>query len=59
MAAAFACIVLFDAWADLNLSATVSTFIVGPASVVLWALTLLGSMGIGPLARMRKDRHAR
>ncbi|HEY9064843.1 MAG TPA: hypothetical protein VIO33_07655 [Burkholderiaceae bacterium] len=55
MAAAFVCIVLVDAWADLNLPAVVSTWIVGPTSVVLWALMLLGSMGIGPVAGMRKD----
>src|SRR5438046_1485512 len=39
VAAAFVCIVLLDAWADLNLPAFASTWIVGPASVVLWALT--------------------
>ena len=55
VAAAFVCIVLVDAWADLNLPAVVSTWIVGPTSVVLWALMLLGSMGIGPVAGMRKD----
>ncbi|HKX41170.1 MAG TPA: hypothetical protein VJO99_08435 [Burkholderiaceae bacterium] len=52
MAAAFACIVLLDAWADLNLTTFASTYIVGPASLVLWVLTLLGSFGIGPAARI-------
>jgi len=47
--------VLLDSWADVNLPVTASAYIVGPASIFLWALTLLGSLGIGPVARMRKN----
>ena len=46
----FACIVLIDAWSDQSQSATMSADVVGPLSVIVWALTLLGGFGIGPIA---------
>ena len=49
----FAGIVVLDEWADRSLSAHLSGDVVGPASVLVWALTLLGALGLGPLARLR------
>ena len=45
----FVCVALVDGWCDQRLPATVSG-IVGPISVILWALTIIGSFGIGPIA---------
>jgi hypothetical protein len=46
------CVVLIDEWSDQSLDPILSPAIVGPASVIIWALTLLGSFGIGPVARI-------
>jgi hypothetical protein len=54
----FACIVFADAWADLRMPAVVA-HVVGPLSVVVWALTLLGALGLGPLAPVRKALRSR
>ena len=51
MTIVFVCVVFIDQWSDRNLSAAVST-VVGPVSVILWVLTLLGSFEIGPVAAM-------
>ncbi len=48
MTIVFVAVVLVDAWCDQNLPAIVG--VIGPVSVVVWALTLLGSFGIGPVA---------
>ena len=45
MAAMFFFVVSLDTWLDSMDCAEV----VGPASVVVWALTLMGSRGIGPV----------
>ena len=50
MTIVFVCIVLVDIWSDRRLSAAVSLDIVGPVSVIVWAFTLLGSFGVGPIA---------
>jgi hypothetical protein len=50
MTIVFICVVLVDEWSDRSLSAIVSPNVVGPVSVGVWALTLLGSFGIGPIA---------
>jgi hypothetical protein len=50
MTVVFACIVLVDEWSDRSLSAVASSDVVGPASVIVWAMTLLGSFGVGPVA---------
>lgn len=50
MTIVFICVVLVDEWSDRSLSAIVSADVVGPVSVGVWALTLLGSFGIGPIA---------
>ena len=47
----FLSVVLIDGWCDRRLPASVSG-IVGPISVILWALTIFGSFGIGPVATM-------
>ena len=47
----FACIVLVDAWTDQSLSAAVRS-VAGLVSVIVWALTLLGSFEIGPIAAL-------
>jgi hypothetical protein len=46
------CVVSIDEWSDQSLDPILSPAIVGPASVIIWALTLLGSFGIGPVARI-------
>jgi hypothetical protein len=50
MTIVFICVVLVDEWSDRSLSAIVSVNVVGPVSVGVWTLTLLGSFGIGPVA---------
>ena len=47
----FVCVVLVDAWTDRSLSAAVRS-VVGLVSVIVWALTLLGSFEIGPIAAL-------
>jgi len=47
--AVFACVVSLDVWSDLRWSPFVSTYVVGPLSVLVWVLTLVGSFGIGPV----------
>jgi hypothetical protein len=47
----FACIISLDVWSDLKWSSLVSAYVVGPSSVLVWALTLVGSFGIGPVYR--------
>ena len=47
----FACIVLVVVWTDRSLSAAVRP-VVGLVSVIVWALTLLGSFDIGPIAAL-------
>lgn len=54
----FACIVFADVWADLKMPATVIQ-VVGPLSVVVWVLTLLGALEFGPLAIVRKALRSR
>jgi len=49
MTIVFICVVLVDGWSDLSLSSAIAD-VVGPASVVVWALALLGSFEIGPVA---------
>lgn len=44
----FALVVAVNVWCEINLATLVG--IVGPVSVLVWALTLLGSFGIGPIA---------
>jgi hypothetical protein len=46
----FCCIVLVDEWFDRSLSGSAISDVVGSVSVVIWAMTLLGSFGIGPVA---------
>ncbi len=53
MTAVFCGVVAVDAWADRTLSPLVSGDVVGPLSVVLWLLTLLGSAGIGPMGHLK------
>ena len=51
------CVILLDQWSDRRFSADVSS-VVGPLSILVWALTLLGSFGIGPVAALwRAVRH--
>ena len=50
MTIVFVCVVLVDEWLDSGPSASAIADIVGPASVVVWAVTLLGSFGVGPVA---------
>lgn len=54
----FACIVLADVWADLEMPAAVIR-VVGPLSVIVWVLTLLGAVEFGPLAIVRKALRSR
>ena len=49
MTIVYASVVLVIEWSDRNLPAAVAADIVGPTSVIAWALTLLGSFGIGPV----------
>jgi len=50
MTIVFIGVVVVDEWSDRSVSAAAGADVVGPASVVVWALTLLGSFGIGPVA---------
>jgi hypothetical protein len=50
MTIVFVCVVLVDAWSDRSLSTSAIADVVGPVSVVVWVLTLLGSCGVGPVA---------
>lgn len=47
----FVSVIFVDQWADRRLSAAVGA-VVGPVSVVVWMLTLLGSFDIGPVAAL-------
>lgn len=58
MLVVFACIVFADAWADLKMPAAVIQ-VVGPISVIVWVLTLLGASEFGPLAVVRKALRSR
>ena len=49
MTIVYACVVLILEWSDRNLPTAVGADIVGPTAVIVWALTLLGSFGIGPV----------
>jgi hypothetical protein len=53
MTVVFCCVVLVDYWADQSLSAHLSGDIIGPISVIIWALTLLGAFRVGPAGRLR------
>ncbi|MDM0035425.1 hypothetical protein QTI33_25050 [Variovorax sp. J22P271] len=48
----FAMVVLAVGWSDQHLPAA-AVVVVGSAAVSLWVLTLLGSLGIGPVAAIR------
>ena len=48
----FAIVVLTVGWSDQHLPAA-AVAVVGSAAVTLWVLTLLGSLGIGPVAGLR------
>jgi len=48
----FAIVVLTVGWSDQHLPAA-AVAAVGSAAVTLWVLTLLGSLGIGPVAGLR------
>ena len=41
-----------DAWSDRALPPTWSANVVGPLSLVVWSLTLLGAFGIGPVRKV-------
>ena len=45
------CVIFVDQWSDRVFPAAVSS-VVGPLSILVWALTLLGSYGIGPVAAL-------
>jgi hypothetical protein len=51
MAVVFFSIVAIDAWSDQYLSSRF-TDVIGPISIALWTLTLLGSSGVGPIAKI-------
>ena len=46
----FVCVVLINEWADRSVAPVIGPDVVGPISVIVWALTLVGSLGIGPVA---------
>ena len=48
----FAIVTMAVVWSDQNLPTSVAV-VVGPAAVTVWVLTLLGSLGIGPMAAIR------
>jgi hypothetical protein len=48
----FAIVVLAVGWADQHLP-DAAVAVVGSAAVTFWILTLLGSLGIGPVAAIR------
>lgn len=53
----FVCVVLVNEWADRSVAPVISPDVVGPTSVVIWGLTLIGSLGIGPVARIWDALH--
>ena len=53
MTLVFCVIVLTDEWADRTLPTHLSDAVIGPLSIVVWVLTLLGAFGIGPMGRLR------
>ena len=53
MAVVFGLIVIVDEWSDRTLSPGAETDVIGTTSVIVWACTLLGSYGIGPVAVLR------
>ena len=57
MTIVFVGVVLVDEWSDRSLNPVASPDVVGPVSVIVWALTLLGSFGIGPVARIWAAMH--
>ena len=54
----FICVVLVNEWADRSVAPVIGPDVVGPTSVVLWALTLVGSFGIGPVAAIWHAMHS-
>jgi hypothetical protein len=50
MTIVFICVVLVDEWFDRSMSGSAIADVVGPVSVIVWAMTLLGSFGVGPVA---------
>jgi hypothetical protein len=44
----FMCVVAVVAWSDR----TSGNAVVGPVGVMIWALTLIGHFGVGPVRRM-------
>lgn len=46
----FACVVFVDECSSRGLAPLANPDVVGPVSVIVWAMTLLGSFGIGPIA---------
>ena len=50
MTIVFVFVVALDEWLDHGLSTIVSADLVGESSVILWALTVIGSFGVGPVA---------
>lgn len=53
----FICVVLINVWADRSVAPVIGPDVVGPASVIVWALTLIGSLGIGPVASIWDAMH--
>ena len=47
----FVCVIFVDQWSDRRFSAAVSA-VVGPLSILVWTLTLLGSFDMGPVAAL-------
>ena len=47
----FVCVIFVDQWSDQRFSAAVSA-VVGPVSILIWTLTLLGSFDLGPVAAL-------
>ncbi|MFH0129936.1 hypothetical protein ACGLHS_06965 [Variovorax sp. VaC1] len=54
MLVVFAGIVMVDSWFDQHLSSVVNADVVGPVSIVVWILILLGSFDLGPFAEIKK-----
>jgi amino acid transporter len=52
VAIVFAIVAITVGWSDQNLPPAAAV-IVGPAAVTVWVLTLLGALGIGPVAAIR------
>jgi hypothetical protein len=53
MAIVFICVVAADDWFDRTSSAD----FVGPIGVIVWALTLVGSFGVGPVRAIWDATH--